>query len=117
MGSQDDRRAHSVTFPERYLKEIASLYRQGMIMVMNDHGIEEKLQDWFFTFGQDHAHPNSYVKFKGTFMGARRRMLSIYGQRWSGQYDKREIEDMARKYRITEYVPSKAELGIVDACE
>jgi hypothetical protein len=82
-----------------------------MVAMITD-GKEEVHQDWYFTFAPDHSHPNQYVKFHGTFMGTRRKMLSVYGQRWSGQYDHNEIIAMRRKYKMTEHLPTPAELGI-----
>jgi hypothetical protein len=46
----------------------------------------EQLQDWFFTFGGGHEHPNGYVKIHGTYGSARDEMIRRYGLKWSMQY-------------------------------
>jgi hypothetical protein len=53
----------------------------------------EQSQDWFFTFGFDHTHPdtderlnNSYVHLHGTCDETRAQMFAVFGNRWSHQY-------------------------------
>lgn len=65
--------------------------------------VSEARQDWFFTFGFDHAHPNGYVLINGTYEGARREMIWRYLQEWSSQYNGPEITRIAAKYGLVEY--------------
>ena len=62
---------------------------------------EEIPQDWIFTFGYGHAHPNKFVRFHGTFIGARKQMLKTYGSAWAFQYPASEEESLKRHF-ITE---------------
>lgn len=52
---------------------------------------EEQLQDWYFTFGYDHAHAgeplrNRYVRIHGTCDSTRDAMFAAFGNRWAFQY-------------------------------
>lgn len=53
-------------------------------------------QDWIFTFGCGHAHPNGYVKIYGTFDSARAEMFRRYGPKWSMQYVNEDEAGVAR---------------------
>ncbi len=57
-------------------------------------------QDWFFTFGQGHAHPNGYVQIFGTFTSARKEMLTRYGDKWAFQYSSAMIDDQIKEYNL-----------------
>lgn len=53
----------------------------------------EPQQEWFFTFGANHAHPttgeglgNAYVVIHGTCDSTRAAMFDLFGNRWSQQY-------------------------------
>lgn len=50
----------------------------------------EAPQDWYFTFGCAHQHPNGYVKIRGTFGSAREEMMNRFGRIWAFQYDSPE---------------------------
>jgi len=66
---------------------------------MNDTGTEPELErPWFFTFGQGHTAPNSYVRIVGTFMSARREMMRRYDRKWSHQYDEHEFASIAHHF-------------------
>lgn len=47
---------------------------------------EEQEQDWLFTFGYGHEHPNQYIVIKGTFGSAREEMFRRFGSKWAFQY-------------------------------
>jgi hypothetical protein len=58
---------------------------------------EESPQDWFFTFGADHTHPDTgqrlgrnFVVIHGTCDSTRDRMMAAFGNRWSHQYPSAE---------------------------
>lgn len=63
---------------------------------------DEKRQDWYFTFGSDHAHPYGFVCIFGTFMEARTEMQRRYGQKWSFQYTYKEFAGQVEKYGLRE---------------
>ena len=60
-------------------------------------------KDHYFTFGSDHAHPNGYVKIRGTSNGARAAMFERFGPEWSMQYGSAEEAGVDR-WRLTEVV-------------
>ena len=62
----------------------------------------EKTEDWFFTFGYGHAHPNCYVKIHGTFNSARELMHRMYGPKWAFQYDSKEFPAIAKRWGMKE---------------
>ena len=43
-------------------------------------------QDWLFSFSDNHAHPQKFVRIHGTQNSARAEMFRRYGQKWSFQY-------------------------------
>lgn len=58
-------------------------------------------RDWFFTFGCGQAHPNGYVKIRGTFGGARDAMFERFGAKRSMQYESAEAAGVER-WNLTE---------------
>lgn len=63
----------------------------------------EVLQKWYFTFGQNHTHPDTgqsmkdyWVESYGTYDEARQRMVAKYGRQWSMQYSEDNWEDHAK---------------------
>ena len=66
------------------------------------HDIEVE-QDWFFSFGYDHAHSNKFVRIYGTHNSARGEMFRRYGQKWSFQYSgTAKQEQKLNQYSIIE---------------
>jgi len=47
---------------------------------------KEVPQDWFFSFGYGHAHPNKFVRIHGTQNSSRAEMFRRYKAKWSFQY-------------------------------
>jgi len=43
-------------------------------------------QNWLFSFGYGHAHPNRFIRIHGTRNSARNEMFCRYGGKWSFQY-------------------------------
>jgi hypothetical protein len=65
-------------------------------------------QDWFFTFGSGHTWHGEpvgdfFVRINGTAMAARRRMVAVFGDRWSHQYTSEEAAGVQR-FGLTELV-------------
>lgn len=65
-------------------------------------------QDWLFTFGADHTHPDtgqrlgrSFVRIHGTCDSTRDDMFTAFGNRWSHQYSSEEKAGV-EKYGLTE---------------
>lgn len=46
----------------------------------------KKEEWWVFTFGCGHPHAGYYVKIKGSFDEARKKMFQKYGAKWGLQY-------------------------------
>lgn len=60
---------------------------------MSDTGTHDYFrdtQDWYFTFGSAHRHPDGYVVIHGTVASARAEMHRRYGPKWAGQYESAE---------------------------
>ena len=57
-------------------------------------------QNWYFTFGFGHAHPNGYVCIFGTHDGAREEMFRHYGPKWSFQYDEVRFLPQIERYNL-----------------
>lgn len=53
-------------------------------------------KDYYFTFGCGQAHPNGYVKIRGTFNSARDVMFDRFGPKWSMQYDSAQAAGVER---------------------
>lgn len=48
---------------------------------------EEKEQNWYFTFSvNDECYSKNYAKFWGTKDTSRKKMVSLFGDKWSFQY-------------------------------
>ena len=50
-------------------------------------------QEWIFTFGYGHSHPQTgaslakcFIRIRGTYESARAEMLRRFGTRWAYQY-------------------------------
>lgn len=65
----------------------------------------EQEQDWYFTFGSGQAHPNGYIRIRGTFASARAAMFEIYGDKWSFQYDSKEGDRVVKEWNMQEVRP------------
>jgi hypothetical protein len=68
----------------------------------------ERPRDWIFTFGCGHHLDNPwkplgrrFVRIHGTYAGARAAMVSVFGIRWSHQYESEEAAGVA-EYGYTE---------------
>ena len=61
---------------------------------------------WIFTFGCGHTYAGYYVKIKGTYTEARRKMNQKYGIKWAFQYSvdewEKAYEDPNRDYPLEE---------------
>lgn len=75
-------------------------------------------QDWFFTFGFDHTHPDtgdslgkSYVRIYGTFSSARAEMNAAFGNRWASQYSAALKPLNVDRYGLVE-VPMPGAVGL-----
>jgi hypothetical protein len=69
---------------------------------------DEIEQDWFFTFGADHTHPETglrlgrnFVRIHGTCDTTREAMFKVFGNRWSHQYISEERAGV-EKYGLVE---------------
>lgn len=70
---------------------------------------QELPQDWLFTFGPDHLHPETnmslgrnYVRVHGTCDGTRAAMLAAFGRNWAFQYTVEMFGDDAAQYNLIE---------------
>lgn len=60
----------------------------------------ESQENWYFTFGSNHAHPNGYVRLFGTFNSAREEMFRRFGPKWSMQYDEETFLPQIKCYNL-----------------
>jgi hypothetical protein len=68
----------------------------------------EQPQDWLFTFGAEHYLDGTplrsrYVRFHGTYMEARLKMIAALGRAWCAQYPTEEAAGVER-YGLTELI-------------
>lgn len=83
---------------------------------------QEPLQeDWFFTFGWDHAHPvtgaplrNSFVRIHGTRLGTREEMNAAFGNRWAFQYSLAEKAFNIDRFNLVEVPMPGQQPGVDD---
>lgn len=73
-----------------------------------------RVDDWVFTFGPVHVHPvtgaplrDRYIRIHGTWVEARRRMLMMFGQKWSHQSPGVKAAEYEREYGNTELPESE----------
>lgn len=91
---------------EAILAEVEAPLRQILTVSL----VPQEGDDWIFTFGPAHHHPetgarlaDSYVRFRGTsWADARRRMWSMFRDRWSHQSPGSDAEMLGREYGTTE---------------
>lgn len=76
-------------------------------------GDPNEVLDWVFTFGSGHHHPltgehlmGRFVRVRGTWLEARRRVLAAFGQKWSMQY-RSEDEAGVAEYDLVELPESE----------
>lgn len=79
--------------------------------------MNEKDQDWFFTFGYGSKYQNRFIKINGTFDAARNEMISRFGLNWAFQYSKESFAGQKEKYELKELVmndnPTIDQLSVV----
>lgn len=70
--------------------------------------VSQPTQDWIFTFGFGHAHPqtgeslaNCFIRIRGTRADARREMDRRFGQKWAFDYESEERAGV-QKYNLRE---------------
>lgn len=64
----------------------------------------EATENWYFTFGSGHAHPDGYVKIHGTFNSAREQMHKMYGPKWAFQYNEKEFMPQIKRWGLKEVI-------------
>ena len=59
-------------------------------------------QDWFFSFGYGHAHPQRFVRIHGTQNSTRGEMFRRYGDKWCFQYPgtAKQEQELKRNFMI-----------------
>lgn len=72
----------------------------------------EERQWWVFTFGCGQEYEGKYVKIRGTFSEARRKMLDKYGKEWGFQYSENEWESY--KNDPNRWWPMEEELEVIE---
>lgn len=50
------------------------------------------MDEWIFTFGYGHALQGYYVRVKGSYSEARRKMIEKFGLHWAFQYSAEDWE-------------------------
>lgn len=67
---------------------------------------------WIFTFGCGQKHAGRYVKIRGTFNQARKKMFEKYGEDWCFQYSEKKWEEM--KADPNRCWPMETELEVIE---
>lgn len=67
---------------------------------------------WIFTFGCGHPHAGHYVKIRGSYSEARKKMVAKYGTRWAFQFALSEWEKVYNN-PLRDY-PLEAELEVIE---
>lgn len=74
--------------------KVNSLEEMCDLMCNNQLPKRSKPRYYIFTFGCGMAHAGYYVKVRGTYASARRKMCEKYGDQWSFQYSESEWTKM-----------------------
>lgn len=61
---------------------------EDMCALMCDNRLPEPY--WYFTFGCGQKHAGHYVKIRGTYGEARKKMFERFGDEWAFQYSEQE---------------------------
>lgn len=71
------------------------------------------MQDEFyiFTFGCGQLNEGRYVRIRGNYDEARKKMVERYGLNWAFQYSEKEWNDWLKRKPI--YVPAETELETI----
>lgn len=64
--------------------------------------MNERKENWYFTFNEARTHPYGYVKIYGTFSETRKEIVQRYGIKWSMQYNYDNFEGQIVEYRLYE---------------
>lgn len=67
---------------------------------------------WIFTFGYGQQHAGKYVKIRGTYEQARKKMFEKYGKGWSFQHSEKEWEEF--KNNPDRWWPMETELEVIE---
>lgn len=67
---------------------------------------------WIFTFGCGQRYAGRYVKIRGTFNGARQKMIDKYGLDWGFQYSEKTWEEYERDTK--RLWPMETELEVIE---
>lgn len=67
---------------------------------------------WIFTFGSGQQHAGYYVKIRGTFDEARKKMFEKYGKDWGFQYSEEQWEKL--KNNPNRWWPMEKELEVIE---
>lgn len=78
-------------------------------------GDPDEEREWIFTFGGGHTHPitgeslmNRFVRLRGTWLGSRKKMVELFGQKWSMQYPTEDDAGVGQ-FHMTELELAEAE--------
>jgi hypothetical protein len=61
------------------------------------HELTEQ-EEWLFSFGYGQAHPNKYVRIKGSWSEARDEMVRRHGIKWAFQYHPDKEQELNRNF-------------------
>jgi hypothetical protein len=75
--------------------------------------MDDKKEWWVFTFGCGHTYAGYYVKIKGTYAEARRKMCKKYGIKWAFQYSLEEWQRIIAKMDAL-HQPHEQELEVIE---
>jgi len=62
---------------------------------------------WYFTFGHGQEHFGKYIIIEGEFNEARDKMFSMFGPKWSMQYDEVKGKEVIERWDLKSYSKAK----------
>jgi hypothetical protein len=57
---------------------------------------------YYFTFGVSHPYGQYVVPVTGNYEESRRKMCSVFGTKWCGQYSEKDYQRLKDKYNYKE---------------
>jgi hypothetical protein len=79
---------------------------EGYLFSKYNNDKDDKMK-WYFTFGHGHEHFGKYIIIEGEFNEARKRMFSMFGSKWSMQYDEVKGKEIVEKWDLKSYLKAK----------
>lgn len=62
------------------------------------------VEKYYFTFSIAHPFHKYYVEVIGGLAETRKKMISVFGDRWAFQYTKEEIDTLKQKHAVKKLI-------------